>query len=390
MASRMDAVQSPIIPVIGELIRAHPGTISLGQGVVYYGPPPEAIARISDFLAEPLNHRYQAVEGIPALREAIAAKLARFNGIPVGEATQTTVVVTAGGNMAFMNALLAITAPGDEVILLTPYYFNHEMAITMAGCRPVLVPTDAQYQPDLGAIARAITPRTRAVVTVSPNNPTGAVYAPETLGAVNALCRDRGLYHISDEAYDAFTYDGVRHCSPASLPGSSGHTISLYSLSKVYGFASWRIGYMVIPQALLDPVKKIQDTILICPPVVSQYAALGALEAGEAYWRPHQGAIAAVRHRVLDLLAPIKDQCAIAPAQGAFYFFLKVPTALPSLAVAERLIREHGVAVIPGSTFGLAAGCYLRVAYGALQSDTAAEGIQRLVGGIQAILAAEG
>jgi len=141
---RIQAVQSPIIPVVGQLIREHPGTISLGQGVVWYPPPPEAFAEINTFLADPSLHKYQAVYGIPQLVELIEDKLWAENGIEAGKANQKCrVVVTAGGNMAFINALLAVADAGDEVILQTPYYFNHEMAITMVNCRAVLVPTDA-------------------------------------------------------------------------------------------------------------------------------------------------------------------------------------------------------------------------------------------------------
>src|SRR5262249_9123741 len=150
---------------------------------------------------------------------------------------QSRLVITAGGNMAFMNALLAIADPGDEIILQAPYYFNHEMAVTMANCRPVLVATDANYQLQPDAIAAALTSRTRAVVTISPNNPTGAVYPEAALRAVNELCRRHGVFHIHDEAYEYFVYGGARHFSPGSIPGAGAHTISLYSMSKAYGFA---------------------------------------------------------------------------------------------------------------------------------------------------------
>lgn len=385
LSSRMQAIQSPLIPFIGELIHSNPGTISLGQGVVYYGPPPEAIALLPEFLADPENHKYKPVQGIPPLLAAIETKLQADNDIEMEG--QNCIVVTAGSNMGFMNAILAITSPGDEIIIQTPYYFNHEMAIAMASCHPVLVATDENYQLSPKAIAQAITERTRAVVTISPNNPTGAVYSEETLREVNQICRDRGIYHISDEAYEYFTYNGVKHISPAAFPKSRQHTISLYSLSKAYGFASWRIGYMVIPEHLLVPVKKIQDTILICPPVVSQYAALGALQAGTNYCQEHILAIAFVRELILDSLKRLEKLCAIAPADGAFYFLLKVHTQLGAFELVERLIKEHRVAVMPGTTFGMDDGCYLRLAYGALQKETVAEGIERLVQGLQRILA---
>ncbi|MES2694870.1 MAG: pyridoxal phosphate-dependent aminotransferase [Verrucomicrobiota bacterium] len=393
---RLRAVQSPIIPVIADLIRACPGTISLGQGVVGYGPPPAAREALARFLAEPANHKYQPVAGSPLLLEAISATLVRENCLRVGTATDAGLMVTAGGNNAFIAALLAIADPGDEVILPTPYYFNHEMAIAMVNCRPVLVPTDANHQLDVTSLRSAIGPRTRAIVTVSPNNPTGAVYPEETLRAVNALCAERGIFHISDEAYSHFTYDGAVHFSPGSTPGAAAHTISLFSMSKAYGFASWRIGWMVFPARLEAALRKVQDTLLICPPVISQYAAAGALSAGAAWVREKLRGIAEVRAVVQRELASLINEgiCDVPPAQGAFYFLLRlrdtaaqIAAASPeaSLQLAERLIREHRVAVVPGNAFGLTQARTLRVAYGALARDTAAEGIGRLVNGLRAL-----
>ncbi len=381
--SRMDAVQSPLIPVIGEMIAQNPGTISLAQGVVYYPPPKEAIEYISEFLANPANHKYQAVEGIPLLREAIKHKLEQENKIAINQ--HNCIVVTGGSNMAFINTLLAITKSGDEIILNTPYYFNHEMAITMANCQPVLVPTDDNYQLQPNAIAKAITKRTKAVVTISPNNPTGAVYSKESLAEINTICRKNGIYHISDEAYEYFTYNNIKHVSPASFTKSEHHTVSLFSLSKAYGFASWRIGYMVIPQQLLMAVKKVQDTNLICPPVISQYAALGALKVGGDYCQKHLSDIIFVRKKFLQKLSSIRDICTVAETSGAFYFFLKINKEINDFELVKSLIKNYKVAVIPGSTFGMNKGCYLRVAYGALKPETAIEAMERLITGLQEI-----
>lgn len=384
---RVEAVQSPVIPVIAEWIRAHPGTISLGQGVVGHAPPPQILSQIERFFADPDNHKYKPVGGCPELVAAFEQKLALENGIRCGESSR--VVITAGSNLGFMNALLAIADPGDEVILQTPYYFNHEMAITMANCRPVLVPTDENHQLQPELIRRAITPRTRAIVTVSPNNPTGAVHPEAALREVNGICHERGVYHIHDEAYEYFVYDGAAHFSPGSLEGAGAHTISLFSLSKAHGFASWRIGAMVIPAPLLDSVRKIQDTILICPPVISQFAAVGALQAGAAWCREKIRPIAAVRALVSRELSTLGDLCALPRSDGAFYFLLRVHTSLEATHLTERLIRDHKVAVIPGNAFGLNSGCHLRIAYGALSERTAAEGIGRLVTGLKKILGAQ-
>lgn len=382
--SRMDAIQAPIVAVVGDWIRQTPGTISLGQGVVHYGPPAAAIDAVRAALGEPAIHEYQPVAGLAALRERIAAKLADENGIDVAQGTE--VMVTAGGNMAFMHAVMATTEPGDEVILPTPFYFNHEMAIEMAGCRAVRVPTDGRYQLRVDAIAAAITSRTRLVVTISPNNPSGAVLEERDLRRVNALCRERGIFHVSDEAYEYFTYGDARHVSPGSFPGAADHTISLYSLSKAYGFAGWRIGYAVYPARLAAGMMKSQDTILICPTVASQLAAIAALGVGRAYCEPYLRELAEVREIVVSRLAALAPLARVPAADGAFYCLLKVETALDPVAVAERLVREHRVAVIPGSAFGMSDGCYLRVAYGALQKATVAEGIGRLVEGLRAVV----
>ena len=395
VSHRLLAVQSPIVPTIADLIRAHPGTLSLGQGVVGYDPPPGVADAVARFLATPGAHKYQPVAGCDFLRDALAATLARDRGLhldpgPAG----SRLMVTAGGNNAFLAALLAVCDPGDEVILPTPYYFNHEMAVTMVGCRPVLVPTGPDLQPDPAALAAAVGPRTRAIVTVSPNNPAGTVYPEATLRAINALCAARGLWHLSDEAYSEFTYDGAVHVSPGTFPGAAAHTVVLGSLSKSHGLASWRIGWLVHPAPLESALRKIQDTLLICPPVVSQYAAAAALAAGPDWLADRLAPIRAARALVQERLAPLVAEgvCTFPPAQGAFYFLLRLPAAAEnsggpatSLALAERLIREHRIATIPGSAFGAERGRTLRIAYGALDPATAPEALARLTRGLRAL-----
>ena len=295
-------------------------------------------------------------------------------------------MVTAGSNMAFFHTVLAICDPGDEVIIISPFFFNHEMAIRMASCRPVLVPADERYQPQLDLIRDNISPRTRAIVTISPNNPTGAVYARDDLIEINRLCAERGLYHISDEAYEYFTYENAEHFSPGSIEGSAPHTIALFSFSKTYGLASWRVGYMVTPAHLLEALDKIQDTILICPPLVSQRAAVGALRAGPEYCRPFIDAISEVRLSCLQHLEKLGAACTVPPTQGAFYLLAELDTDLGAMDVVERLIREYGVAVIPCSGFGITDRCVLRLSYGSLKPQAVEEGVDRLVRGLTRVL----
>jgi aspartate/methionine/tyrosine aminotransferase len=378
----MSSVQQPIIPVVGALIRSTPGTISLGQGMVSWGPPPEALEAARAAVDDPAAHRYGAVEGTDALLDVIGRKLRTENGLDL---TGSRVLVTAGSNMAFQSLVHAITQPGDEIILSAPYYFNHEMAVRIGGCVPVVVPADASYQLDVDALAGAITPRTRAIVTVSPNNPSGAIYPRAALEAVNTLCARRGIYHVSDEAYEYFVYPGASHYSPASAPGAGAHTISLYSLSKAYGFAGWRIGYMVIPEPLNEAIYKVQDTVLICPTMVAQAAAAAALEVGRAWCDRFLPGLTAVRASVLARFREIEGFCDVPAPGGAFYCLPRVHIAMPAMTLMERLVREHRVAAIAGDTFGLADGTYLRVSYGALDAGTVDEGMKRLVDGLRAL-----
>lgn len=383
-SQRMLGVQEPIIPIVAGLIKESPGTISLGQGVVYYTPPQSVLNKISQIDSSLDYHLYSDVEGIPQLRACISDKLEQENNIQLNE--NQKIVVTAGANMAFMNTMMAITDPNDEIILLRPYYFNHEMAINMVSCKPVIVETDSNYQPCLNKIISAITPKTRAVVTVSPNNPSGAVYTETALREINALCKEKGLYHVSDEAYEYFTYDDIEHYSVASIADSGEHTISLYSLSKAYGFASWRIGYMICPKHLLMSVKKAQDTTLICPTRIAQEAAIAALQEGRNYSQSHLEQIKCVRNELFAALLSIDNICKTPDTKGAFYFLTKLNTSLTGMQLIEQLIKKHKIAAIPGETFGMNDGCYLRIAYGALDKETSEIGIKRLMNGLKNII----
>ncbi|MDD9806519.1 MAG: pyridoxal phosphate-dependent aminotransferase [Gammaproteobacteria bacterium] len=385
-AHRMMRIAEPVIPVINRLAARRAGTISLGQGVVFYPPPPAALQRAAAQMNDAGRHFYGPVEGIAALREAIGGKLARCNGITVGGGT--SVFVTAGANMAFNALVLAVCDPGDEVILPAPYYFNHQMTVEMCGCRAVVVETGERHHPVVERIEAAITPRTRAVVTVSPNNPTGRVYPQALLTAVNRLCARRGVYHISDEAYEDFTYEDHRHFSPGALPGAGAHTLSLFTLSKSYGMASWRVGYMVIPDSLHDAMTKVQDNILICTPTISQLAAVQCLDGERDYLREQRSLIETNRALCLERLGALSEEGLVEPpsAEGALYIFLKMKRRCDDYRLAETLVREHGVAVIPGSAFGPCDGACLRISYGALPPAAIGEGVGRLVGGLRECL----
>jgi aspartate/methionine/tyrosine aminotransferase len=193
------------------------------------------------------------------------------------------------------------------------------------------------------------------------------------------------LYHISDEAYEYFTYGKARHFSPASIDNSDQHTISLFSMSKAYGFASWRVGFVVFPKALLTSMLKVQDTNLICPPLISQHAAIGAMEVGSSYCKLELKKIQTVRDQLIKQLQPLNSMCDISNSEGAFYLLLKIHTTMNDMDLVKSLIDNYKVATIPGCAFGLHDGCYLRLSYGMLDEDRADVAAKRLLTGIGAL-----
>jgi aspartate/methionine/tyrosine aminotransferase len=381
-AGRLAAVQQPVIPWMGQLIAQHPGTLSLGQGMVHWAPPPQAQHRLQAALAVTDGPgglgTYGPMAGDPPLRDCLQAWLSSAHQLDLSD---SALLVTAGSNMAFNAVAQVLCDPGDELILPVPYYFNHAMAIQLAGGRPVAV--EAGLIPDPERLAAAITPRTRAIVTVSPNNPSGAVLPPDTLAAINDLCASRGLLHLCDEAYGLFGHGDTPIWSPGSRSGSGAHTVSFGSLSKSHGMAGWRLGWAVVPPTLMAALAKVQDTILICPPRPIQQAAIGALEAGVGWVRERVAGLAERRRQVLRQLdvadAPWR---VLGPADGAFYALLELACPLSSDAAMEQLIREHGVALVSGSSFGLS-GCCLRLSYGLLNDASLEEALQRLRHGLQ-------
>ncbi|MFO7630718.1 MAG: aminotransferase class I/II-fold pyridoxal phosphate-dependent enzyme [Prochlorococcaceae cyanobacterium] len=377
-ARRLAAVPAPVIAELGGLVAENPGCLSLGQGMVSWGPPPVvaellALASSNDMAL----HRYGPVQGDGALLQALQRQLIQNNGLDL---EGSSLLITAGSNMAFNAVIQVLCDPGDEVILPVPYYFNHAMAVQLSGGVPVAV--EAGLVPDPDQLAAAISDRTRAIVTVSPNNPSGTVIPAEVLAAINQLCARRGLLHISDEAYEHFTYGGAVHWSPGAGSGSGAHTVTLQSLSKSHGMAGWRLGWLVAPQALAADLAKVQDTILICPPQIVQRAASAALSAGSDWCRQQ---VAALEPRRQQLLAAFQHPDApwrlLGEPQGAFYGLLELDAPIDADTAMRRLVREHGVAVVSGSSFGLA-GCRLRLSYGMLAAGELDEALRRLQTGL--------
>ena len=381
-AGRTLGIQDPPIQKIIAEANVPKDAIDLGQGVPFYGPPEEAVLAASEALNKEIGFKYSPDPGTRSLREAIRSKLATDNGIEAD--ADKNIMVTAGANQAFVNAVLSITELADRVIVLAPYYFNHVMAIQLAGCKPAIVETDGDYQPLVHRIADKLTKRTRAVVLVSPNNPTGAVYEKKKIKEISKLCADRSMYLITDDTYEHFVYDGAEYASALGFDRRIEHTISLYSFSKSYGMAGYRIGYAVLPEHLYSEMLKVQDTLTICPPSALQFAAEAAIKLGAAYPKRFIPAIEKVRKIFRESLPSLR-RAEIPVTKGSYYFMLRLKTKRRDWVVARKLIEEYGVITIPGEAFGTTRPA-LRVAYANVDEQKAEEGISRLTRGLEKTL----
>lgn len=378
MSTRMNQIRNA--PIIELYSRVHipDDVISFGQGIPFFPPPKEAIRATKESLSQPEGFYYSTDSGRLLLREIIAEKIKKEQHVTVNPTTE--IMVTSGANQAFTNTVLSITDPGDEIIFFTPTYFNYVMAAQIASCHPVLVSTDELYQPQLSQLKEKITSKTKAIVTISPNNPTGAVYAMEKVKAINQLCHDHSLYHICDEVYEYFVYENAVHHSPLRFDDSISHTISLFSLSKAFSLSGFRIGYMVFPHHLQADILKAQDTIGICAPTPAQAAAIAAIPLGNSYCRSFHDDLVKNRDVVKKILSD-NAKIHLTWTTGAYYFFITVESTMSSFDLSKKLAENDKVIVLPGSMFD-ETRCSFRLSYGNLSNNVLFEGLQRLSKGL--------
>ena len=312
-------------------------------------PPPEPLrAAMARALEDPETHLYGPVLGLPELRAELAAQWAAHYD---GEVTAAQVAITSGCNQAFAASIAALCNEGDEVILPTPWYFNHKMWLDMAGVTAVPLATGADLLPDARAARALVTPRTRAIALVTPNNPGGVEYPAETLAAFFDLARETGLRLIVDETYRDFdSRSGPPHALLAK-EGWDETLVQLYSFSKAYRLTGHRVGAIVAAPSLLAEIEKFLDTVAICPPQLGQRAALWGLQ-NLAQW------LSGERAEILDRRAAIaQNMPRLAEAGwrlmgcGAYFAYLEHPFAGSSATLAPRLVREAGVLALPGTMF---------------------------------------
>lgn len=316
------------------------GLINLASGTPDFATPTFVIEAMVDSLRSS-KLQYTAWAGMPALREAIATKLERENALLIDPNAE--VLVTAGAQEALMTVLMTLLDPGDEILITDPHYGVYTRAATIAGGTMVRVPTTlaSGFVPTAEAIAAAVTPRTKAVILVSPSNPTGAVFPREVLEAIVRVAEEHDLVIISDEIYEHYVFDGAVHTSVATLPGARERTVTINSLSKGYALTGVRLGYVVAPPALINAMLPFHHAMTICAPITAQYGAAAALSAPRDWFVPILAEYD--RRRIAWMQALDEIELPYARPRGAYYIFADVRPSGADLKTFVRLARESGL-----------------------------------------------
>ena len=326
-------------------------------------------------LNDPQAHLYGPVLGLPALRAEIAAQWSSTYG---GTITPTEVAITQGCNQAFCAVLSTLAGAGDEVILPTPWYFNHKMWLDMAGVRAVPLATGEGLIPDVARAAALVTPRTRAIVLVSPNNPGGVEYPAATLAAYRDLARSRGLVLIVDETYRDFDSRSGRPHELFTDPDWQDTFIQLYSFSKAYRLTGHRVGAVVASVQRLAQIEKFLDTVAICPGQLGQIAALWGLRNLGPWLAGERSEILARATAMTSGFGALPDWTLL--GCGAYFAYVGHPYDMPSDALCKRLVIEASVLMLPGTMFMPPGqgGSHLRIAFANVDTGGIAELFRRL------------
>jgi aspartate aminotransferase len=367
-----------------ELKAAGEPVIGFGAGEPDFPTPGNIVAAAQRAAADPATHRYSPAPGLPALRQAIVDKTARDTGL---EVTSEQVTVTNGGKHALYNVFQALVDPGDEVLIPSPYWVSYPAQVKLADGVPVAVPTTKAtgFRTSVEQLEEHRTERTKALVFVSPSNPTGAVYPAEEVAAVGAWAAEHGIWVITDEIYEHLVYGGCEMSSlPVVAPDAAPRTIVVNGVAKTYAMTGWRVGWSISPVEIAKGIGKLQSQLTSNVANVTQHAAIEALSGPQDAVAEMRAAFDRRRQLAVAQLAAI-DGVEVVEPEGAFYVFPSFEGVLgreiagrqvsTTLELAEVLLEEAKVAVVPGEAFGTPG--YARLSY-ALGDDDLAEGIGRI------------
>ena len=362
--------------------RSYPDTIIMGRGDPDFDTPEHIIDAAEEAM---LEHGAEATppEGILPLREAIARRVKEVNNVDVDP--QKEVVVTNGGQEALFLMVLATLSEGDEMIVPEPNYNTYNDSMRFTGAVKVAVPTYAKddFHATPQAVREAITDRTRALLLVSPNNPTAGVISREDMEAFVQLAVEHDLLMLADDIYDLFVYDEFEHCTPAAFPGGKERTLTLNALSKAYAMTGWRLGWIVGPADLMARVRQLKAAVTGGTSIISQYAAIAALTGPQEPIKAMRDAYVQRRRLVLDALDEMGLHYGM-PQGGQFVYADITHTGFSSAELAQKILEEQHVLVYPGSAFSQAREQYIRMTF--LQpEDKLREGLERMKLAMEAI-----
>jgi len=307
---------------------------------------------------------YSPSTGLPKLREAIVEKLKRDNNIA---ATASEVLVTVGAIEGLSSAVMAIIDPGDEVLLPSPNYSTHAQQVVLASGKPIYVPTieEEGFRLDTDAFRKALTPKTKAIMYCTPSNPTGAVFDEKDLRALADIALENDLAVITDESYEYFTFDDAKHFSIGSIPELKERTVSCFTLTKTYAMTGWRIGYLHTSADMIKQIQKAHIPFGICAPVVSQYAALAALNGPQDCVSEFRDKYLLLRDLVCKRLNNLSSIFTYQKPRGSYCMFPKIlhKDGGDSKSFCKKLLLEGGVSTTPGADFGPTAEGHLRITF---------------------------
>lgn len=383
VARRSKAVEWSGIRVMFALADEVPGVINLGIGQPDFDTPSFIREAAKKALDEGYT-RYPPAKGFADLREAIAKKLQNENNILADPDTE--IFVAVGAMQVIFNTILHLIEPGDEVILIDPGY-DYYSQIRLFGGVPVPVPAYEEnlFKVDPADLRAALTGKTKLLILNSPSNPTGAVLDEALLREIAKIARENNILVLSDEPYEHIIFDGKKHVSIASFEGMKERTISAFTLSKSYAMTGWRVGYAVAPKGLIDEMEKLMEHMVSGVTAVSQRAALAAIEGPQDSVRAMVKEYEERRKVIYEGLSAIDGISCILP-ESTFYAFPNISgCGMTSWEFAKYLVREHKVAVVPGSVFGKRGEGYVRISF-ALDLESIKEALMRIRKGVQALL----
>ncbi len=307
---------------------------------------------------------YTTSAGLVELRQEIVKKLGRDNAV---KTSISEVITTVGAIEGLCAAVFAILDPGDEVILPSPTYSTHIRLVRLASGKPVMVPLieEENYALDIEGIRKAITPKTKAIIYCSPNNPTGTVFPEKQLRQLAEIALEHNLMIITDEAYEYFVFDDHKHFSIASIPEMRKKAISCYTFTKTYAMTGWRIGYLHADEELIPHITKTHIPLTICAPVVSQYAAISALKGSQKCVNEFRDHYLATRNLMCDRLDNLDNVFSYNKPGGSYLMFPKIELeeGKDSSAFCKRMLREAKVSTTPGIAFGPTGESHLRLSF---------------------------